>query len=596
MSVQYATNFQPSTLTAVKTLSTTPGTPAVVSAHSIVQNLQQQQTQAHQQQVVHQKAAHQTVTFGPPGLRQPTLPGAGAAALPTVSAPAAAAAVASVAVAGGSTPAAAGGAAGMGQGSSQFQRLKVEDALSYLDQVRVFYNFQYRTARTALSTPFQVKYKFGNQPQVYNDFLDIMKEFKSQSIDTPGVIARVSGLFKGHPELIVGFNTFLPPGYKIEVTEAGVGAGMSGLLGMQTIVHTPTGNYTMSPQGNMSGPLQPTNVTSQLPQTPQVPAATVASVVAAVTAAAAAAGPHAGAAPLRTVPLNTAQVGLQPKFGNHIKSEALLPNQPAPAHMAAAAANFVPSSAHGGAGIATSVAAAGGAAPHMNNNAGGGAGPTAGANQPVEFNHAITYVNKIKNRFQGQPEVYKQFLEILHTYQKDQKAIKEGHPPSGRHLTETEVFAQVSKLFQHQEDLLSEFGQFLPEATSDGQGAASNAVNAAKPKKIGGVTVGGFKPYGMGGSGLPGSLAGIPGAGGAGIKFGPGAGGPVVGGGAAIAGMAAGKRPPGAMIHPPIKKPKIGGGGMGGSGSGVLSDVSLAEAGKYGTLNEFAFFDKVCMQ
>jgi paired amphipathic helix protein Sin3a len=92
--------------------------------------------------------------------------------------------------------------------------------------------------------------QFGNQPQVYNDFLDIMKEFKSQryseklwftiilyyptstykasllcnflifsfqSIDTPGVISRVSNLFKGHPELIVGFNTFLPPGYKIEV-------------------------------------------------------------------------------------------------------------------------------------------------------------------------------------------------------------------------------------------------------------------------------------------------------------------------------------------------------------------------------------------
>ena len=35
-----------------------------------------------------------------------------------------------------------------------FQRLKVEDALSYLDQV---------------------KFKFGSQPQVYNDFLDIMK-------------------------------------------------------------------------------------------------------------------------------------------------------------------------------------------------------------------------------------------------------------------------------------------------------------------------------------------------------------------------------------------------------------------------------------
>ena len=70
-------------------------------------------------------------------------------------------------------------------------------------------------------------------------------------------------------------------------------------------------------------------------------------------------------------------------------------------------------------------------------------------NQPVEFNHAINYVNKIKNRFAGQPEVYKQFLEILHTYQKDQRAIKEGHQPTGRFLTEGEVFAQVAKLFQN---------------------------------------------------------------------------------------------------------------------------------------------------
>ena len=38
--------------------------------------------------------------------------------------------------------------------------LQVEDALSYLDQVKL---------------------QFANQPQVYNDFLDIMKEFKSQT-------------------------------------------------------------------------------------------------------------------------------------------------------------------------------------------------------------------------------------------------------------------------------------------------------------------------------------------------------------------------------------------------------------------------------
>lgn len=34
-------------------------------------------------------------------------------------------------------------------------------------------------------------------------------------IDTTGVIARVKELFKGHRNLILGFNTFLPKGYEI---------------------------------------------------------------------------------------------------------------------------------------------------------------------------------------------------------------------------------------------------------------------------------------------------------------------------------------------------------------------------------------------
>lgn len=34
-------------------------------------------------------------------------------------------------------------------------------------------------------------------------------------IDTPGVIQKVSELFKNHSHLILGFNSFLPPGYKI---------------------------------------------------------------------------------------------------------------------------------------------------------------------------------------------------------------------------------------------------------------------------------------------------------------------------------------------------------------------------------------------
>ena len=72
------------------------------------------------------------------------------------------------------------------------------------------------------------------------------------------MISRVSMLFKGHPELIVGFNTFLPPGYKIEVQANDSGLGqqqMSAGTGhplqqyFQTIVHTPHGTHMMGTTG-----------------------------------------------------------------------------------------------------------------------------------------------------------------------------------------------------------------------------------------------------------------------------------------------------------------------------------------------------------
>ena len=75
-----------------------------------------------------------------------------------------------------------------GGAAPPYRQLKVEDALAYLDQVKM---------------------KFEDKPEIYNQFLDIMKEFKAQSIDTPGVIERVLHLFNGHRELILGFNTFL---------------------------------------------------------------------------------------------------------------------------------------------------------------------------------------------------------------------------------------------------------------------------------------------------------------------------------------------------------------------------------------------------
>jgi len=61
----------------------------------------------------------------------------------------------------------------------------------------------------------QVKTRFENHKEVYDKFLDIMKDFQSRILETSGVIKRVSDLFKGERNLILGFNAFLPEGYKI---------------------------------------------------------------------------------------------------------------------------------------------------------------------------------------------------------------------------------------------------------------------------------------------------------------------------------------------------------------------------------------------
>ncbi|XP_052453133.1 paired amphipathic helix protein Sin3a [Carassius gibelio] len=277
------------------------------------------------------------------------------------------------------------------QGQQQFQRLKVEDALSYLDQVKL---------------------QFGNQPHVYNDFLDIMKEFKSQSIDTPGVISRVSQLFKGHPDLIMGFNTFLPPGYKIEVQTNDL-----------VNVTTPGQIHHITPHGisvqnipTRPPPPPPPQLQNQIPANPPSLASTPP------------AQPTPKNKPLQS-PALTPSSHPNPSIPPYAspRSPPLQPLTPV---------NSMPT------------------APPLQNN------------QPVEFNHAISYVNKIKNRFQGQPNIYKSFLEILHKYQKEQRNAKEAGGSYTPALTEQEVYAEVAQLFKNQEDLLSEFGQFLPDANS----------------------------------------------------------------------------------------------------------------------------------
>ncbi|KAF8098764.1 hypothetical protein N665_0259s0034 [Sinapis alba] len=168
-------------------------------------------------------------------------------------------------------------------GGGSAQKLTTNDALAYLKAV---------------------KDKFQDKREKYDEFLEVMKDFKAQRVDTSGVILRVKELFKGNRELILGFNTFLPKGFEI----------------------------TLLPEED---------------------------------------------------------------------------DQPPP-------------------------------------------------KKPVEFEEAISFVNKIKTRFQGDDRVYKSFLDILNMYRKENKSI-------------TEVYKEVAILFRDHHDLLVEFTHFLPDTS----GAAS---------------------------------------------------------------------------------------------------------------------------
>lgn len=173
-----------------------------------------------------------------------------------------------------------------------------------------------------------------------------------RSIDTPGVIKRVSELFKGHNNLILGFNTFLPPGYKIELISSPSGSGT---------VPTATGPTGSLPINLSMGAGAAVGMAQHQYHHPAMPSAARPPV-------------HAVAPPVRT-------------------------------------------------------------------------GPGTG---PAEFDHAISYVTKIKKRFANDPATYKArsrmgrggevlrggvtllllhtvqaFLEILHAYQKQQRNIKD---------------------------------------------------------------------------------------------------------------------------------------------------------------------------
>ncbi|VDK50503.1 unnamed protein product [Anisakis simplex] len=346
------------------------------------------------------------------------------------------------------------------------RRLRVEDALSYLDQVKI---------------------QFSQAPEVYSDFLDIMKDFKSQTIDTPGVIRRVSRLFRGRPNLIVGFNTFLPPGFEVR------------LDGNKIVISEPSGRTQIVDEGrNEAATTQITNVVTAVCGTPSVVTSSTSSKASSSESAIVECTPSSSAPctsspssqPTASVPrfcaattnlsneqqqqrstatstttiqqlaahINVVQSSsLPPSSSAERSGSGNVPHQPValplPCSSSLPIADLKQQQQH----HQPQPTVASTSAPPPSQNV-----ELPSDQSPIEFNQAINYVNKIKARFQNRPNVYRQFLEILHCYQQEQK----GSRPQGesQSLTESQVYNSVAVLFESEPDLLREFSQFLPDA------------------------------------------------------------------------------------------------------------------------------------
>ena len=298
------------------------------------------------------------------------------------------------------------------------------------------------------------------------------------------MIERVSTLFSGHPVLISGFNTFLPPGYRIECT-----TGENQLI---TVI-TPTGTLTQNAAGSLTMQhLRPAMhpIRSSEPRPRSLEAESDAQMVepdsrptmdalkrdpAALTLPSKPSTPVPSLSHVTTPqPQPQPQITQSQPISPHVHPELAQP-QPvlaptlhstpiAPPQNTIAAPmaplsnplSLTPTvSLNSSSTTASAASVLGGmhrvtsnpepvqqsvhppaafhpSLPQAQPSLSGGSvslaapgslpGPGIQPQQP-EFYHAIQYINRIKTRFADEPETYKQFLEILQTYQKEQRLL-----------------------------------------------------------------------------------------------------------------------------------------------------------------------------
>ncbi|CAL5007411.1 unnamed protein product [Urochloa decumbens] len=67
--------------------------------------------------------------------------------------------------------------------------------------------------------------EFADKPDKSDEFRAILLDYHHMSIDVAGVVERMQALLNGYPDLIRGFNAFLPRGYALKVDDDQQGGG-----------------------------------------------------------------------------------------------------------------------------------------------------------------------------------------------------------------------------------------------------------------------------------------------------------------------------------------------------------------------------------
>ncbi|CAM9720021.1 unnamed protein product, partial [Discosporangium mesarthrocarpum] len=343
---------------------------------------------------------------------------------------------------------------------------------------------RYRLALEYLAT---VRSELEDQPDVYNQFLEIMQEFRDQSMVALDVIKSVARLFRGHFSLILGFNAFLPDDHMIN--EADIRRWEAEFLHTEqpaATIGVTAGSYAVDPASVSQADDDADAVTSAVSVPSRSTPATGASTgqqhnilldpppermsdrprrSRRVPAAAAATAPggdpmakDAGARPLNGRPRRAVRScrggdgdggdggGLRER-GEGGEGEGRTRR----------------TVRYGGGGGGDEGGAGGGRTDWLEGD-GRDEGEGEDSNVPgqrtdAQYSKALVYLEKVRKYFKDelrQPELFHQFKHIIHTKKKDEE-------PKERKRRALQLWDKAQNLLGDQWDLLEEFTKFLPD-------------------------------------------------------------------------------------------------------------------------------------